>query len=221
MGDLRHTRHIRGSTSAPKRPNSNQLPNLMDQLNIAPTTAFVRSSSSTLSAIQELDDSEYIVLFTPAIIPPKASQSSTQATTSTPSPVDPFEAFGRALASRHRRIRHVPYLPSQGFTTTHDGFIPGAGAIVILIWGPTADTNTTFLTATASQRAFIDAVAARARPRSKSGTPVVLFITGTSKPNLIERDLADKFKPFDTIIHSQLYNQVTLHQTVDLIYQMS
>jgi len=59
-----------------------------------------------------------LVLFTPAI--PSSSD------------IDPFEPLGRALSAYHGRVRHVPYLPSRGMTTTHSAFCSVAGSIVIV-----------------------------------------------------------------------------------------
>ncbi|KAK5137017.1 hypothetical protein LTR08_001026 [Meristemomyces frigidus] len=49
---------------------------------------------------------------------------------------DPFEPLGRALAKRYHRIRHVPYLPSVGLTSTHEAFITQADGVVVVTSEP-------------------------------------------------------------------------------------
>jgi hypothetical protein len=55
--------------------------------------------------------------------------------------VDPFEAFGRALSTYHRRIRHVPYVAKVGFTATHDTFVSEADAVITVVCEPDIDKD--------------------------------------------------------------------------------
>ena len=50
--------------------------------------------------------------------------------------MDPFEPLGHALSKHHKRIRHVPYVPSVGMTETHLAFLRRgqyAGAVVVVV----------------------------------------------------------------------------------------
>lgn len=197
----------------------------MDHLSFGAKVSFVRSSCSSLTNVAKLDGNALLVLFTPVIpLPFTGGQSRPDGTTSRQAPVDPFEAFGRDLAKHHERIRHVPYVPSVGVTATHEEFARRAGAIIIVIWGPTtikseSQSSSSFVAATTEQRAFADAVRARASDaKPASAAPVVLFITGTSKPVFTEKDLGGKFKNYENILHSREYNQAASHQVVDILF---
>ena len=226
MGDVQTPRQSRNSNSNVKGSSTTELPGLMDHLSLVPKVSFVRSSCSALSNIAKLDESASLVLFTPVIpSPTSVGQSRSSGTVSRQVPVDPFEVFGRDLAKHHERIQHVPYHPSVGMTGTHEQFARRAGAIIIVIWGPTTaksdnPSSSPFVAATAEQRAFADAVREKASSASKSAstTPLLLFITGTSKTAFTEKDLGDKFRNYENILHSREYNQTTSRQVVDILF---
>jgi hypothetical protein len=46
--------------------------------------------------------------------------------------LDPFECFGRALASHNYKIRHVPYTTPDGIIGTHAYFIKRAAAVIFV-----------------------------------------------------------------------------------------
>ncbi|ORY17973.1 hypothetical protein BCR34DRAFT_474016 [Clohesyomyces aquaticus] len=87
--------------------------------------ALVRCPSATLDRFRSLNQAEYIILFTPVVPHPPSTELERD--------MDPFEPLGRALSKRHRRIRHVPYLPSRGITQTHIDFLSSAGAVVVVV----------------------------------------------------------------------------------------
>ena len=60
----------------------------------------LRDSTNWLSDIRSLRETDVIILLTPVVSPVSQHPESTS---------DPFEPLGRSLASRHARIRHVPY----------------------------------------------------------------------------------------------------------------
>ncbi|KAI0199026.1 hypothetical protein F4808DRAFT_451650 [Astrocystis sublimbata] len=71
-----------------------------------------------------LGEGDILLLLTPVVTPLEQNGC------------DPFEPFGRALATRHPWIRHVPYIAQNGITNTHTGFIRRAKAIIFIISGP-------------------------------------------------------------------------------------
>ncbi|OTB05755.1 hypothetical protein M426DRAFT_10204 [Hypoxylon sp. CI-4A] len=73
-----------------------------------------------------LGDGDIVALLTPVVPPAQPDGSDGN---------DPFEPFGRALASRHPWIRHVPYTPRNGMTSTHAGFIKRAKIVIFVISG--------------------------------------------------------------------------------------
>jgi hypothetical protein len=81
--------------------------------------SFEKRDNEGLDAFRGLSKSSNLVLFTPAI-PSNAD-------------IDPFETLGRALSSYHSRVRHVPYLPLRGMTTTHSSFCTTAGSVVVVV----------------------------------------------------------------------------------------
>ena len=80
--------------------------------------SFQKVDRGQLSVWRGAPPSSNLVLFTPAI--PSTSD------------IDPFEPLGRALSAYHGQVRHVPYLPTRGMTTTHSTFCSVAGSIVIV-----------------------------------------------------------------------------------------
>jgi hypothetical protein len=79
---------------------------------------FSRASESNVAALRNLSPAMNILLFTPVIIPASQGLDFMQDSET----ADPFEVFGRALSTYHRRIRHVPYVASVGFTATHEAY---------------------------------------------------------------------------------------------------
>lgn len=89
------------------------------------TTTILRCPDATLQKFRSLNQAEYIILFTPVVPHPAATELSLD--------MDPFEPLGRSLSRRHSRIRHVPYVPSKGMTSTHVDFLRSAGSVVVVV----------------------------------------------------------------------------------------
>lgn len=87
-------------------------------------------------SLANLASSGTIVLFTPVIIPAGAGKAN-----NTTQSIDPFETLGRALSRYHKRIRHVPYVPSVGFTETHDAFLSQADCVIAVACEPTTQKH--------------------------------------------------------------------------------
>ncbi|KAI9657054.1 MAG: hypothetical protein M1821_003220 [Bathelium mastoideum] len=216
MGDVPISTPSNSQNLTIAQGSNNQLSALMDHLSLMPKVSFVRSSSSSLRRIANLDKNKSLVLFTPAVAL-TGGQAAPEETAARQDSVDPFEIFGRRLAEHHKFIRHVPYLPNVGMTETHAAFAENAGAIVIVMWA-SAKSSQPFLASTATQRAFADAIRNRASSQGKT-IPILLLVTGTSQPTITERDLGNQFQYYDNILHSQIYNQTTSRLVVDILFQ--
>ncbi|KAI0457874.1 hypothetical protein F5B21DRAFT_54500 [Xylaria acuta] len=89
-----------------------------------PQVTVIRDYQACIPLTRILGEGDIVLLLTPVVIPHEQNGS------------DPFEPFGRALATRHPWIRHVPYTARNGITNTHVGFIKRAKAIIFIISGP-------------------------------------------------------------------------------------
>lgn len=98
---------------------------------------FSRASETNVMALRNLPPATNILLFTPVIVP-AGQKMDLMLDTET---MDPFEAFGRALSSYHRRIRHVPYVAKVGFTATHEAFVSQADAVITVVCEPEIDKH--------------------------------------------------------------------------------
>ncbi|TKA83058.1 hypothetical protein B0A55_00948 [Friedmanniomyces simplex] len=110
------------------------------------------ASHRSLAKLRDLEPTAVLLLFTPVMVPSGYLNSQPQ-TSDADSPVDskaptssasrparlttdPFEMLGIALSKQHRRVRHVPYVPSVGFTETHDHFLEKAHAVLVVSCEP-------------------------------------------------------------------------------------
>jgi len=85
----------------------------------------VRADRQKMSVFSCLQQTDIVLLLTPVvrpIYPPDGISG----------PIDPFECFGQALASRHKKIRHVPYTLQNGITSVHMAFIKRAAAVILV-----------------------------------------------------------------------------------------
>lgn len=90
-----------------------------------------RCSTHSLAILRSLSPSATILLLTPVVVPAgfgKTAQPKDSA--------DPFEMLGRSLSQFHKRIRHVPYVPSAGLSETHDIFLRRADAVIVVACEP-------------------------------------------------------------------------------------
>lgn len=86
------------------------------------SATIVRCPAATLHRLRQLNEAEWVTLFTPVVPHPPSTVLAKN--------MDPFEPLGRAIG---RKVRHVPYRLDNGMTETHTDFLPSAGGIVIVI----------------------------------------------------------------------------------------
>lgn len=121
----------------------------------------------TMSILNDLTPTASILLFTP-VITPASTVSSKSSSSSSSTPMNPFEILGRALAANHPRIRHVPYIPAMGFTSTHPAFLGQADAVIVVV----CETQSSRKESLRCQFAFAE------KTREDSETPPVLIRCG-------------------------------------------
>ncbi|KAI1261324.1 hypothetical protein F5Y18DRAFT_209277 [Xylariaceae sp. FL1019] len=92
-----------------------------------PQITAIRDNQACIPLNSLLQDDDILLVLSPVVVP--------LTTTTDHSSTDPFEPFGRALASRHPWIRHVPYTARNGITETHVEFIKRAKAIIFIASG--------------------------------------------------------------------------------------
>ncbi|KAG4437157.1 hypothetical protein IFR05_007359 [Cadophora sp. M221] len=148
----------------------------------------LRDSPDWLAYIRALQETDVVILLTPVVTP--ISQDPADIT-------DPFEPFGRALARRHARIRHVPYTSRNGITSTHLGFIK-RGHVIILCFAVSPD-----------------------RPL-RNEVADMTFAISDNKPCIVvvscspmDTDVPDRFP---TVIQTDGYSPPTLETTAALIF---
>ena len=89
------------------------------------STTIVRDNNSLIPIYQKLGGSDAILLLSPVVQPIYSSATADGKT------MDPFECFGRALETRHPRIRHAPYTP-HGLNETHRALIKVASLVIFV-----------------------------------------------------------------------------------------
>ncbi|KAL3427054.1 acetyltransferase [Phlyctema vagabunda] len=87
-------------------------------------TTLVCDQPRWLPRFEALHEDDLLVLLTPVVLPISHDPADTK---------DPFESFGRSIASRHDKVRHVPYTQRNQITSTHLGFIKRATVIVLCL----------------------------------------------------------------------------------------
>ncbi|TDZ40071.1 hypothetical protein C8035_v004888 [Colletotrichum spinosum] len=93
-------------------------------------TKLLRDRQECIPLRRVLSETDVIVLLTPVVVPYDRNSDKDK---------DPFEPLGRAMASRHPLVRHVPYTKRGGINTIHFEFIKRAKAIVFVISGLPVD----------------------------------------------------------------------------------
>lgn len=89
-----------------------------------PRVTVIRDSQDCIPLSRILEEGDIVLLLTPVVTPLEQNGS------------DPFEPLGKALATRHPWIRHVPYTARNGITPTHLAFIKRAKVIIFVITSP-------------------------------------------------------------------------------------
>ncbi|WPH00979.1 Hypothetical protein R9X50_00381300 [Acrodontium crateriforme] len=164
----------------------------------------IRSSSRMQLQIQSLSPAETVVLFTPVVLPASTLKTGNDM-------MDPFEPLGRILGQCHKRIRHVPYVPSIGFTDIHSGFVKQAGAIFAVICQPATGHVDTSLS---EQAKFAESVAtlldSSSDPDDKN-TPLFLlqFVANENCVNL---------SSYEHVLRFDVYNVETAKEMARLIF---
>jgi hypothetical protein len=139
------------------------------------TCLLVRDATDSLLVIRNLQPSDVILLLTPLV----------RQFSDDPSVVsDPFECFGRALESRHSRIRHTSY---GGINGAHVALIKLAN-LVILVANDASHIDSAHIT----------------RVAAGDEKPVIIIITNNSL------DLLENFIDFPTVIQSKDYSEENL-----------
>nr|XP_036579150.1 glycoside hydrolase family 3 [Colletotrichum truncatum]KAF6786636.1 glycoside hydrolase family 3 [Colletotrichum truncatum] len=94
------------------------------------SATLVRDRQDCIPLQKILLEDDIIVLLTPVVVPDNGHVKNES---------DPFEPLGRAIATRHSMVRHVPYTKRGGINNIHFEFIKRAKAIVFVISGPPID----------------------------------------------------------------------------------
>jgi GNAT superfamily N-acetyltransferase len=136
-----------------------------------------------------LSHDDIITLLTPVVVP-LAQEAAAD---------DPFEPFGRALAARHPKIRHVPYTKKSGITSTHVAFIKRARVVIFVLSGIPSSGE-------ATQVKFAD----------------IARILGEQRPQVIVACFSVQQYPlpesFPTIVQISGYTQSDLEAAAELIF---
>jgi GNAT superfamily N-acetyltransferase len=85
--------------------------------------SLLRDRQACIPLTRVLDDGDILVLLSPVVRPGDNTVG------------DPFEPLGRALATRHPWVRHIPYTADHGITGYHVAFIKRAKAVIYVISG--------------------------------------------------------------------------------------
>lgn len=142
--DLASRLHFNDNTSAAFASSSRSTPSARQPAAsaMAAELDIVRSSARSLAKLRDLPAASMLLLYTPVMVPPGFStydmhdETKSSEVASARVPTDPFETLGLALSKHHRRVRHVPYVPSVGFTETHKVFALQADGIIVVTCEP-------------------------------------------------------------------------------------
>ncbi|KAF2770766.1 hypothetical protein EJ03DRAFT_350061 [Teratosphaeria nubilosa] len=124
-------------TASTKTPVKSETPRPTGLTRLAQHSA----GTTALARLRDLSSSAVLVLFTPLMVP-SGFNSRDQAVAKTSQvrskklDTDPFEMLGIALSKQHPRVRHVPYVPTVGFTQTHHVFAMKADALLVVAAQP-------------------------------------------------------------------------------------
>lgn len=152
----------------------------------------VRDATNSLSVIRNLQPADVILLLTPLVLPVSEGSEGVS---------DLFECFGRALESRHSRIRHQSYTDGNGITSTHVGFITRAKVIILVVNDAEISDRTPQIDA-----AHVTRVVAG------DEKPVIIVLTNNSL------ELRRLSEDFPTVIQSKDYSMASLEMTASVIF---
>jgi len=116
-----HTRSTHNYKMGSPLPGASNLTTLLRGAPTAGNATLLRCPSQTLTRLRQLNEAEFVALFTPVVPHPPGSDLASN--------MDPFEPLGRSFP---RKVRHVPYRLDNGMTS-HADYLPSIGAIVVVI----------------------------------------------------------------------------------------
>jgi len=183
------------------------------------------SSNRSLARLRDLETDATLLLLTPIMLPSghPGSNCTTPAADAkpalgkmceernTPQPeqlTDPFEMLGLALSKQHRKIRHVPYVPSVGFTQTHGIFLTKSDAVIVVSCEP--DSGPTLELILAKQAEFVGNVA-DALEESERQVPMVNVSFGGD-------DWENEVVSYSHLWAGEQYDLDTVQNVVTLIF---
>lgn len=154
-----------------------------------PKTMLIQDRSSHIPFSKILNHGDIVLLLTPVVLHADGDPSQ-----------DPFETLGRGIAKYHPWLRHVPYTPQSGITSTHVGFIQRAKLIVFVITGPPSS----------GQPSQVDLSS-------------VVQVIGDHRPHVVVaccdvRDLEPAIASFPTVLQIPGYSTRELENGADLLY---
>ncbi|OBT48414.1 hypothetical protein VE00_01197 [Pseudogymnoascus sp. WSF 3629] len=159
------------------------------------TSLLARDATNSLAVIGNLEDTDVILILTPYVPQVSGDPDDTS---------DPFECFGRALESRHSRIRHRPYDNSSGITGIHRQFITQSKVIILVLADGEAADQTPQINV---EHAHVTVATAGDDKR------VIIVVADPSLESW--RRLDD----FPTVIQAADYSRASLERTVSVIFR--
>lgn len=181
-----------------------------------------RASTRGLTQLRELSPTSTLLLFTPVMVPsgyvsdpPSGDDESSVDAKPAGSPRfrpnsgDPFEMLGIALSKQHRRVRHVPYVPSVGFTETHEVFLAKADAVIVVSCEPESSPN--METTLAKQAEFVGNVASELEEAGRQ-VPLVNFNFGGD-------EWENQVATYNHVWVGEKYNAETVTNIVKLVFR--
>lgn len=168
------------------------------------TCKIIRSSEESLDALRNLPSTSTILLLTPVLIPAGSGKAPAEQR-----PIDPFEAFGRALHQFHKRIRHVPYVPKVGFTETHNAFISQADAVITVVCEPAALKHQSV----SNQMDFAEAALDAVESKEASASDVFVLVQCGADQFRLQADAG-----FTNVVESSTYDAEMAKQIADSVF---
>ncbi|KFY15854.1 hypothetical protein V492_01719 [Pseudogymnoascus sp. VKM F-4246] len=159
------------------------------------TALRTRDATNSLAVIGNLEDADVVLVLTPLMPQVSGDPDDTS---------DPFECFGRALESRHHRIRHLPYDNGSGITGTLRQFIRQSNVIILVLADSEAAGRTPQINV---EHAHITVATAGDDKR------VIIVVADSSSESWRRLD------EFPTVIQAADYSRASLERTVSVIFR--
>lgn len=170
------------------------------------TVSFTRASSQGLTTFSELSKAGSVLLFTPVLVPASPEKDLSSKETG----VDPFESFGRALSTYHKRIRHVPFLPKTGYTDTHAAFLSQSDAIIVVICESTYEKDECMRCQMDFAKRTLEAV----KSKEANASNTLILIQSGSQQHRIEADTS-----FKNVIEIPSYDDEVAKELAQAIFK--